>query len=279
MSYEVQTVTGVDGDDIFRCRWLPEGQVRGSLTLVHGYGEHCGRYEAFVDEMLSLGIAVYAYDQRGHGRSGGKMGYISSFRGLLPELIRVLRWAAEEQPNRPRILFGHSMGGALAALAAAEAPERVDLCIITGPPLKLSEDLSPLLQKIAGVLGTIAPRLPASKLDPDRVSRDPEVVRAYERDPLVYHGMVPARSGHQLLGIGEEVLSQAGGIECPLLVLHGSEDVIAVPAGSEELVAKASSKDKTLKFYAGLFHEILNEPEQSVVRADIRDWLEQRLAS
>lgn len=279
MSYEEQMVTGVDGDEIFRCRWLPEGQPRASLTLAHGYGEHCGRYQAFVDDMLSLGIAVYSYDQRGHGRSGGRMGYMSSFRGLLPELIRVLRWAAEEQPGCPRILFGHSMGGALAALAAAEAPDRIDLCVISGPPLKVSEDISPFLQKIAGLLGTIAPRLPASKLDSERISRDPEVVRAYEADPLVYHGMVPARSGHQLLSIGGEVLGRAESIRCPLLVLHGSEDVLAVPAGSEELVAKAGSEDKTLKFYAGLYHEILNEPEQAVVRADIRDWLEKHLTT
>ena len=242
MSYEEQTITGVDGDTIFRCRWLPDGDVRASLTLVHGYGEHCGRYQAFVDEMLSMGIAVYAYDQRGHGQSGGRMGYLSSFRGLLPELIRVLRWAAEEQPDRPRILFGHSMGGALAALAAAEAPERIDLCVLSGPPLKVSEDISPFLQKVAGFLGTIVPRLPASKLDADRVSRDPEVVRAYEQDPLVYHGMVPARSGQQLLAIGGEVLPRAHEICCPILVLHGSDDALAVPAGSEELVAKVGSR-------------------------------------
>ncbi len=277
MNYEFQTVSGVDGHDIFRCRWLPEGDVRACLTLVHGYAEHCGRYKAFVDEMLAMGIAVYAYDQRGHGQSGGKMGYISSFRGLLPELIRVLRWASEEHPGKPRILFGHSMGGALAALAAAEAPNRIDLCVVSGPPLKVSDDISPLLQKIAGFMGTITPKLPASKLDPDRVSRDPAVVRAYEQDPLVYHGMIPARSGQQLLNIGSEVLPQAHKIECPLLVLHGSEDCVAVPAGSEALVAQVSSTDKTLKFYAGLFHEILNEPEQEAVRADIRDWLNQRL--
>ena len=252
MNYESQTVPGVDGHDIFRCRWLPEGDVRACLTLVHGYAEHCGRYKAFVDEMLAMGIAVYAYDQRGHGQSGGKMGYISSFRGLLPELIRVLRWASEEHPGKPRILFGHSMGGALAALAAAEAPNRIDLCVVSGPPLKVSDDISPLCRRSLVSWGRSRPKC-LLQIDPDRVSRDPAVVRAYEQDPLVYHGMIPARSGQQLLNVGSEVLPQAHKIECPLLVLHGSEDCVAVPAGSEALVAQVSSTDKTLKFYAGLF--------------------------
>ena len=201
-----------------------------------------------------MGIAVYAYDQKDTVNPVERWDTSAAFVGCC-RLIRVCGGLPRSTRQAENLVWSQH-GGTPYSLRRRH--RRIDLCVVSGPPLKVSDDISPLLQKIAGFMGTITPKLPASKLDPDRVSRDPAVVRAYEQDPLVYHGMIPARSGQQLLNVGSEVLPQAHKIECPLLVLHGSEDCVAVPAGSEALVAQVSSTDKT-KFYAGLLRSLMSQ--------------------
>ena len=126
-------------------------------TLLHGYAEHCHRYDALVRALNDAGVAVFGHDHKGHGRSAGRRSYITGFRSLVPDAVTTLRWAAERAPGVPRLLFGHSMGGALAALVAMEHAELVDLLMISSPSVKVSEDISPFLQKEPGVVGTLLP--------------------------------------------------------------------------------------------------------------------------
>lgn len=279
MNFFAEQVLGADGEPIYRCNWLPEGQVRAQLTLLHGYAEHCHRYQALVEALTEAKIAVYAHDHKGHGRSAGKRAYITDFRSLVPDAVSTLRWAAKAHPGLPRLLFGHSMGGALAALLAIDQPDLIDALVLSAPAVKVSEDISPLLQKISGIVSVLAPTLPAAALDSKLVSRDPEVVQAYLADPFVYTGRVMARSGHSLLSTERLVLGRAGELKTPFLVMHGLADGLADPRGSKQLHAGAAAKDKTLKLYEGLYHELLNEPEQEQVRSDLLNWIEAHLAN
>jgi alpha-beta hydrolase superfamily lysophospholipase len=272
-----ETVLGADGENIYRCSWIPEGELRGQLTLLHGYAEHCHRYAALVSALNDAGIAVFAQDHKGHGHSQGRRSYITDFRSLLPDAVSTLRWAAEKAPGLPRFLFGHSMGGALAALLAMEHGELIDYLVLSAPAVKISEDISPLLQKISGIIGTLLPVLPVAKLDNNLLSRDASVVAAYEADPLVYSGGVLARSGHSLLSTEALVLGRASDLTTPVYLQCGSADGLVDPRGARQLHDGASSNDKTLKVYEGLFHEIYNEPEQAEVRGDLLAWMDQRL--
>ena len=126
-------------------------------------------------------------------------------------------------------------------------------------------------------MGTLLPLVPAARLDHELVSRDPDVVKAYLADPLVYNGGILARTGHSLLSTEQLILDRAEQLKTPFLVLHGSADGLADPRGSEVLHERASSDDKNIKIYQGLYHEILNEPEQAQVRSDLLAWIDDRL--
>ena len=272
-----ERVLGADGEMIYRCAWLPEAAPRAQLTLLHGYAEHCQRYAHFIGLLNAAGIAVFAFDHKGHGRSDGRRAYITNFKSLVPDAVTALRWAAEQAPGVPRLLFGHSMGGALAALLAIEHPDLFDYLLLSAPAVKVSEDISPMLQKVSGIVSTIAPILPVTWLDNDLLSRDPEVVAAYCADPLVYTGGVLARSGHSLLSTEALVLGRSAAIEHPTLILHGSADGLVEAAGSRTLYERLSSEDKTLRIYDGFYHELLNEPERDEVFEAVFGWLKERL--
>jgi alpha-beta hydrolase superfamily lysophospholipase len=274
-----ERVLGADGETIYRCAWLPETEPRAQLTLLHGYAEHCQRYEHFVGLLNDAGIAVFALDHKGHGHSQGRRAYITNFKSLVPDAVSTLRWAAEQVPEVPRLLFGHSMGGALAALLAIEHADLFDYLILSAPAVKVSEDISPLLQKVSGIISAIAPILPVTWLDNELLCRDSEVVAAYEADPLVYTGGVLARTGHSLLSTQALVLGRGAAIEKPTLILHGSADGLVEPSGSQTLFERLSSEDKTLKTYDGFYHELLNEPDRERVLGDVFDWLNKRLGS
>ena len=277
MAHREENVIGADGETIYRCSWIPEGPLRAQCTLLHGYAEHCHRYGALIDALNGAGIAVFALDQKGHGQSKGRRAYITDFRSLVPDAVTTMRWASDQAPGVPRLLFGHSMGGALAALVAMDHPELVDLLMLSAPAVKISEDISPFLQKISGVVSTLLPLLPAAKIDNALLSRDQQVVDDYLADPMVYSGGILARSGHSLLSTERLVLARGQALKTPVLLQHGSADGLADPRGAKQLHAGAASDDKTLKMYEGLYHEIFNEPEQAQVRSDLLSWLDQRL--
>lgn len=263
-----------DGPRLYERWWRPQGQPRALVIIVHGYAEYGGRYAHVGEQLARSGYAAAALDLRGHGRSEGRRAYVRTFDEYLQDLGRFLAHAREQQPGLPVYLLGHSMGGAIALLFTLAHQEDLAGLILSAPVVKLGGDISPLLQKLSTVIARIAPRLPTIKLDCRLISRDPEVVQRYDTDPLVYRRGTPARTGAELVQAGVRCQAQAENLTLPLLILHGSADGLVEPQGSEQVYARAASRDKTLKRYQGFFHEVLNELGKAQVLADIVDWLD-----
>ncbi len=262
---------------LYRQSWLPDGDPRASILLVHGLGEHSGRYAYLARHCTDRGLAVHALDHYGHGRSDGHRGFVERFSVFLDGVTAVLDALILEQPRTPRFLLGHSMGGLIAASLLSERQSDFRACVLSGPALKSDAAPPALVMVLVRLVAAIAPTVPLLGLDPAGVCRDPEVVRAYVADPLVHHGKLSARLIAEMARAMEAALENAAGIRLPLLVMHGEDDVLTAPAGSVELFEKAASDDKSIKLYPGLYHEIFNEPERDEVLGDMTHWLEDHL--
>lgn len=291
------SLTTADGLTLFTRTYLPDAQLpttqlpelpapeparpqeataRAAVILAHGYAEHSGRYEVFAEALAAAGYAVFAFDHRGHGRSGGGRASVRVFDEYVGDLGRVIDRVHETYPALPRFLFGHSMGGLVGLQLVLEHPEKVEGLLVTAAYMENAVKLSPLLTRAAPLISRLAPELPVQRLDTDALARDKSVVQAYRSDPLVYHGKVRARLGYELLRAGPYVLERAASIEVPVLLQHGGADRLAAPAGTQAVFAALGSSDKTLKLYDGAFHEILNDYGREQVLTDVLGWLEAR---
>jgi acylglycerol lipase len=270
---------GTGGRSLFY-RFQVPARPAGVVLLLHGYAEHSGRYEWVMERLGEAGLAVYAPDHRGFGRSArpGALADLESLETTIRDLASLVAVARRVLPAEPLFLQGQSMGGMLALLFALRHPEGLAGLVTTGAAVEIPEYISPLLLSVSGLLNRLLPLLPAQPFGYREVSRDPRVIQAMEQDPLYYKGKMRARTGYQqLLGI-REVTSAVSRLRLPLLLLHGGEDRTISPKASEAVFRGASSPDKTLKIFPGLRHEILNEPEREQVLAVILEWLRRRLA-
>ncbi|HKL88779.1 MAG TPA: lysophospholipase [Salinibacter sp.] len=266
-----------DGLRLHTQHWSPPSAPKATVALVHGYAEHCGRYNHVARAFLERNAAVYAYDQRGYGRSEGRRAYVASFGRYLDDLARFLDYVRSQQPDAPLFLFGHSMGGLVVLKYVLERHPSVQGLMLSAPAIEINPDLAPLLRRLAHWIGRLFPTLPTTRSPEGAISRDPEVVEEAENDPLNYHGRVLARTGAEMLRAGEEVRNQLDKLTAPFLVLHGTADTLASPEWSRRLYERAASPDKTIKLYDGLYHETFNEPEQDEVLGDLGDWLKKRV--
>ena len=264
---------GIGGLTLHSRAWLPDGLVEGVIVLAHGLGEHCGRYDALATTLTQHGFAVYALDHRGHGRSMGGRANIDRFAHLVSDYSAFAGRASKQHPEIPVYLLGHSMGGAVAFAAALRPHSTYAGLILSAPALSAGDAVGGFRVLVARLLSMIAPGVGALKIEPGSVSRDPNVVREYADDPLVFHGAVPARTVVELLDAMEEFPQRAPRLSLPLLVLHGTADKL-VPLGPNKPIYQAiGSRDKTLRIYDGLYHEVFNEPERAQVIADTVAWL------
>ncbi|MCF7825938.1 MAG: lysophospholipase [Candidatus Marinimicrobia bacterium] len=261
-----------DNFDIFEQTWPCKG-AKAVVLITHGVAEHSSRYAHVAQSLVEAGYTVVGFDLRGHGRSSGKRNYINSFQDYLNDLQEVLNRTKSSYPNLPLFLFGHSMGGAIVTLFTIERTPEVKGVLLSAPSVKISDDISPFLQKVSGLISAILPKLPVVKLASADISKDPKVVKDYDQDPLNYRGGILARTGAEMLNTTKIIAAHAHTIQLPIIIMHGSSDKLADVTGSEMLYANVSSTDKTLKIYEGLYHEILNEPEQDEVKSDIINWL------
>lgn len=272
-SHSEAPIRAGDGVALALRRWAPAGAPRGTILLVHGLGEHVGRYEHVALAIAQRGWTVLGYDQRGHGRSEGRRGTIPTADALLEDLALVTDRARASQPAAaPLVLLGHSLGGLVAAWFVLRDVRPVDALVLTSPAL--AADLSPL-QRLQLRLGrALAPGLAmANRLAVDRISRDPGVVRAYRDDPLV-HDRITARLAWAALEAGRLVRAAAGGWSVPTLLLWAGNDHLVAAEGSEEFARRAPRAVVTARRFDGLYHEILNEPERLEVLRVITEWLE-----
>ena len=269
--------TGTGGVEIYWQAWRP-AEARAVVVIAHGAGEHSRRYEHVARRLVDAGYAVYALDHRGHGLSKGRRALVDRMDRVIADVRTLVGRAAAENPGRPLFLLGHSMGGTIGIAFAARHQQELAGLALSGPVAVL-EAASPALRVIASVLSTLTPGLGVFAVDASLVSRDPEVVRAYREDPLVFHGKLPARTVAELAAAVGRFPAEVPTIRLPLLVMHGTEDALAPVAGATMVHERAASGDKTLKLYEGLYHEILNEPERQTVLDDLLSWLDDRSAS
>lgn len=260
--------------------WRPEGDVRAVVVVAHGAGEHSGRYRHVVDRLVPEGYALYAVDHRGHGHSPGTRAQIGSVRLVVEDLDRLVDHARTEHPGDKLFLLGHSMGGMVAVAYGILNQEKLDGLVLSAPLAAL--DPPPLPQRLLiRVLSRFAPDAGAIQVGADKVSRDPDEVAAYERDPLNHHGKLPVRTVQEMFDTIARFEADCPKLTLPLLVMIGTEDALVLPAGAQMVHDRAGSTDKTIHAYDGFFHEIFNEPAGDRDRPlnDLAEWLSERTSS
>lgn len=265
---------GEGGLTLYRRSWLPDGEPRATVVIAHGGGEHLGRYEHVAARLTAAGYAVQALDFPGHGRSEGPRADLGSMDAAVADLRSEIALARSELPDRKLFLLGHSMGGCISLEYALRHQDEIDGLILSSA-LASQNAASAAVRAISKALGSLVPRLGVYSVDTTLISRDPEVVRAYEEDPLVHHGKVPARTVGELTRSIESFPERVPALTVPLLVFHGTADQITEPAGTETVHDRAASSDKSIHLFEGLYHETLNEPEQGEVLDRVVKWLDQ----
>ena len=254
--------------------WLPERAPRAIIVISHGLAEHGGRYAGLASRLVEKGYAVYALDHRGHGRSGGERANIERFDYLVSDLGTFIGRAQRQHPDTPVILLGHSMGGAVALACALKYHNVLRALVLSAPALAAGEAVPAPKLWMAKLLSAVSPNTGALTLPASAVSRDPAVVRAYENDPLVYRGSIPARTLVELLAAMRHLQEKAHELRLPVLIQHGTGDTL-VPIAAVHPVYQhlGQSKSRTLQVYEGLYHEVYNEPERDRVIGDLEAWL------
>jgi alpha-beta hydrolase superfamily lysophospholipase len=275
MNHETASLDGARGRRIFWQSWMPATPPRALVVIVHGASEHSDRYRHVASALVDDGYGVYALDHRGHGRSEGPRALIDRLDYAVADLDQLVVRARDAHPGRPVFMFGHSMGGTVAVRYAVSHQQRLSGLILSGPLAALEAAPAPM-RAVGKLLSAVAPRLPLIAIDASLVSRDPDVVSAYQSDPFVHHGRLPARTVAELAEAIDRFPVAVSAITVPTLILYGTADKLCPPAGSQMLSERIGAADKTLKPYPGLYHEIVNEPERDEVLADIRTWLSER---
>lgn len=295
MPVEIQerTFAAADGREMFARLAVPDAP-RAALVIVHGFGEHSGRYLEALERFSSHGYATFVMDLRGFGRNARVMADMEDL-ALVEEDIRMFTRLAREETSSaasaaaaagdaahaepPVILLGHSMGGLIALNQLLDHQSDYDLAVTSGPAILPPENASPFLIAVSGVLARFLPRLPVSKLEPNSGTRNEAVMERDRNDPYFYEGGFRARTARQLLDMQLRLKERMGTITLPLLALHGEGDRIITPRATEILVNSVSGTDVTKVIFPVLYHEILNEPEREIVYRTIFDWVDQRLES
>ncbi|MFC1838027.1 alpha/beta hydrolase [Thermodesulfobacteriota bacterium] len=263
MIHEDSFFKGSDNHNIFFQKWSSEGQPKAVILIAHGYAEHSGRYMNVVNHFIPSGYQVYALDHRGHGKSDGKLDDISDFSIFVADLRKFFNIIREEYPEGEIFLIGHSMGSVISLLFALDYQQELAGLAISGCGLSKADD-PPL------------PQRPADQpLDSSFLSRDPEVITDYENDPLVYRGPIPQTIESGMVKGLNQVSMEVEKIELPVIIMAG--DGCMDGARSQTLYDSIGSKDRTLKRYPDLMHEIFNEPEHPLVMADLAVWIEEHM--
>ena len=265
----------IDATRLFWQAWDPDVPADRGVVLVHGAAEHGGRYAYVAERLVSEGYAAYAIDHRGHGRSDGPRALINRFDDLVEDLDLFVSRVREEHGGRAPFLVGHSLGGAVALRFAIGRGGDIAGLAVSGPAVA-TQAVPIAVKGAARILSVLAPRLPVLKIEANAISRDAEVVRAYQCDPLNYNGRLPARTLSEIMLSMAWLPRRVGALRTPLLLLHGSDDRLCPPDGSRMVHSLATSTDKTLKIYDGLYHEVFNEPERGQVVDDLVAWIVER---
>ena len=272
-TYAEGHLAGTKGAKIFWRSWIPE-TPRGVVVISHGGAEHGGRYRHVVERLVPEKFAIYAIDHRGHGRSDGRRAQFGRMAYVVEDLDRLVRRANEAHPQLPLFLLGHSVGGLVALAYALEHSDQLTGLVVSAPVAAV--EAAPMhLRLIAKAASVLTPDAGLLEVDATGISRDPEEVAAYDSDPLVYRGKLPARTLQELADTIGRLDRSVGRLTLPVLMQLGMADTVVPAAGGEGLFERLRSEDKTLHPYEGYFHEIYNEPagERDRPLDDLAAWL------
>lgn len=259
---------GADGTRLSRRSWLADEPDR-AVALVHGFGEHSARYDEMSEWLAGRGCAVHAYDHRGHGLSHGPRNHVRSFDEYVDDLMLFLDMVRAAHAGLPLVLIGHSMGGLISARTLALRSPALDCAVLSGPALAIPPELSRVKLLAARLLSRVAPTVRSSSgLPTEGLSRDPEVIRRYEQDPLVDTSMTVSL-GAELISAQRATAQLGAQVSVPLLGLHGEDDPICPAAGTQRFMQDVRTPASACKVYPGLRHEIFNEPEREQVWLDV----------
>jgi acylglycerol lipase len=264
---------GKNGERLYYQAWEPDAAPRALVLLVHGLGEHGGRYLNLASHLVTRGYGVYIHDLYGHGKSPGSRADVISFGDRVADLRLFYDAARREKPETKVFMLGHSMGAAIATEYALKHPEDLAGLVLSGAPFRLNGAESESLRRVVSLVARTWPRLGLNTVPPETLCSERTVVDAYRRDPLVFHGRIPARTLHQMITQWARIAPALAELRLPLLILHGALDKLCHPGGSVMLEEAVGATDKTLKLYAGLYHEIFNEAECEKVYGDVASWL------
>ncbi len=270
-------IESYDGLSLSTRYWIPEHSKASSLLIiVHGIGEHIARYQHLAEMLTQQGVVIAGYDMRGHGLSEGPRAYVHQWSDYISDLKVFVDDTLKHWQNLPVFYLGHSLGGLILVDFLIKHSHVLTGVILSSPALKVSEDLSPMLQKLAPVLSALVPKLKTVPLDTQHISRDQTVVQRYENDPLIYHDGVRARTGGEVLKATNRLQSRIPRFNYPVLLMHGTADKLTDPEGSRVFYDTISSEDKSLDLMEGWYHELLNEPGKDQILERISSWMSDR---
>lgn len=282
--------TARDGENLALYRWQAEQSskllgdldepARGVVLMVHGLGEHAGRYDHVANSLCNWGFEVCAYDQRGHGESTGLPGTLPSTGALLDDLVEVVDEVHKQHPGLPLILLGHSLGGLVASRFVSLGMRPVKALVLSSPALDAG--LGPFQKLLLKLLPSITPNLRVGNgLDANFISRDPQVVQDYLSDRLV-HNKISPRLGQFIATAGPATVAAADEWHTPTLLMYAGADKLVNPAGSRRFAQKATESKVvkpgtvTAKCFDGYYHELFNEPQPAPVFELLKTWLDAR---
>jgi acylglycerol lipase len=266
---------GLKGLRIFYRSWRPDGKPRAVVAICHGLNAHSGEYLWVGDQLAAAGFAVYALDLRGRGKSDGDRFYVDDLADYVSDVAMLIELAKQREPGVPVYLLGHSAGGVVSCIYTLDNQDKIagliceDFAFQTPAP-----DFA--LAVVKGI-SHLAPHAHVLKLHNEDFSRDPNVVKSKNEDPLLAHEVQPSATIAALARADERLKREFPLIELPVFMLHGTADKVTKPSGSQTFYDKAGSKDKTLKLYEGHYHDLLNDIGKEEVMSDILAWIDKRL--
>lgn len=263
---------GVGGLNIFTRSWHPEGTPRAIVVIVPGFNSHSGHYLWVAEQFAAHGLAVYALDLRGRGKSDGERFYVEKFQDYVDDVATFITIAKAQDPELPLFLLGHSAGGVVACLYTLEHQTELAglICESFAHELPAPDFALAVLKGLSHV----APHAHVLKLNNEDFSRDPAVVATLNSDPLIAHETQSTRTIAELVRADERLKKEFPLIALPVLILHGTDDKAAKSSGSQHFYDNVGSTDKTLKLYEGHYHDLLNDIDKQVVLADIQCWID-----
>jgi acylglycerol lipase len=275
MTLKEERIKGAGDLNIFVRSWRPTGRPRAVVAICHGVKSHSGYYFWAAEQLVAAGLAVYALDLHGRGKSDGERFYLEKMQDYLDDVDALIKLATSREPGLPLFLLGHSAGGVVSAVYTLE--HQADLKGFICESFAFQVYAPDFALAVLKGLSHIAPHAHVLDLKTQDFSRDPKAVQTMLDDPLIAHEVQPTRTVAELVRADERLKKEFPLIKLPVLILHGTADKVTKPGGSQLFYDTAGSSDKTLKLYEGHAHDLLNDIDRDKVMADIKDWIAKRL--